>query len=113
MVTILSWLFAQQILWVLGNNYASLKPELVLSIAGSSLALLAGAFYALNSSRGWIMNPMVAVSINILAIIVGAFLLDISTLQGILVFNMVIGLVSVLMHGLYGLFKINRVTAVV
>lgn len=112
-VTILSWLFAQQILWVLGNNYASLKPELVLSIAGSSLALLAGAFYALNSSRGWIINPMVAVSINILAIIVGAFLLDISTLQGILVFNMVIGLVSVLMHGLYGLFKINRVTAVV
>ncbi len=111
-VILFAWMFAPQVLWVLGENYAGLKFELLLSIGGSSLALIAGAFYALNSSRGWIMNPIVAVSINIMAIIAGIILLDISTLLGILEFNILVGIVSVLLHGLYGWFKIRQVSSV-
>ena len=111
-VLLFAWMFAPQVLWLLGGSYAGLKMELVLSIAGSSLSLIAGAFYALNSSRGWIMNPIAAVSINIMAIILGIVLLDISTLLGILEFNILVTSVSVLLHGLYGWFKIRRLSPV-
>jgi hypothetical protein len=66
------WFFSSEILWILGSTYSNLHSELVLSMIGSSLGLLAGCFYGLNSARGWIINPIVSIAISIATIIVGA-----------------------------------------
>ena len=108
----LVWFFSAEVLWILGKNYYNLHFELLLSIIGSSLGLIAGSFYALNSSRGWIMNPVISVPINIASIILGVLLLNVSTLQGVLIFNIAIASVYMLMNGLYGFIRIKQVFSV-
>ena len=102
--------FSAEVLWVLGKNYYNLHFELLLSIIGSSMGLIAGSFYALNSSRGWIMNPVISVPINIASIILGVLLLNVSTLQGVLIFNIAIASVYMLMNGVYGFIRIKQGT---
>jgi hypothetical protein len=80
----------------------------VLSITGSSLALIAGCFYNLNSAKGWIINPALSVGISIATIIIGALLLDLSTLQGILFFNVLLGASHFLTTGLFGWVQIRK-----
>lgn len=102
----LSSLFADQILWVLGNSYAQLEKELVLCTIGSCLNLAVGINYILNSSRGWLLHPLIGITTGIAGIISGILLIDISTLQGVLLFNIFTGVVGLFIHPLYGLIKI-------
>jgi hypothetical protein len=87
----MSSLFADQILWVLGESYAHLEDELVLCTI---------------SSRGWLLHPLIGISTGIAGIICGVLLIDISTLQGVLIFNIFTGVVGLFIHPLYGFLKI-------
>ena len=102
----MSSLFADQILWVLGESYAHLEDELVLCTIGSCLNLAVGINYILNSSRGWLLHPLIGISTGIAGTICGVLLIDISTLQGVLIFNIFTGVVGLFIHPLYGFLKI-------
>ena len=102
------WLCSSEILWILGKSYSNLQSELVLSVIGSSLGLLAGCFYGLNSARGWIINPIVSIVISVATIIAGVLIFDLSSLQGILFFNILIGGSYFFTNALFGWFKIKR-----
>ncbi|MBS7566451.1 polysaccharide biosynthesis protein [Mucilaginibacter sp. Bleaf8] len=108
LVIAIVWLFSSQILWVLGSKYATLNNELVLSIVGSTFSLISGASFMLTSGRGWVLNPVITISINILAIIAGIFLFDISTLHGILIFNIFISAVQAVRAIIYGFIAISN-----
>ena len=92
-----TWLFPTQILWILGKDYANLNYALILSIIGGCVNLAAGSVFSITTSRGWIVNPVLLVSYNISVIIIGLFLLDVSTIGGILGLNIFIGAAQVLM----------------
>lgn len=98
-------LFPDQILWVLGKEYSNLKDELILSIIGSCFTLVAGISNSLAASRGWAMNPFVGIPIGIGIIILAILATDFSTTSGALLFNMLVGIASALVNGLYGLFR--------
>lgn len=100
------WIFPTQVLWVLGGQYNGLERELLLSIAGSCLNLIVGINYSLNASRGWIINPLAGILVGIGGIISGIIIFDISTLRGVLLFNIWTGLVGLFIHPLFGLVKI-------
>jgi O-antigen/teichoic acid export membrane protein len=79
-----AWLIPKQILWLLGANYSGLDHTLLLSLVSGILGAVAGSMYSLNTSRGWIVPPLIAIPIGIITQLVLICILDISTLNGVL-----------------------------
>ncbi|HEX8429097.1 polysaccharide biosynthesis protein [Hymenobacter sp.] len=102
------WLFPTQVLWVLGKKYSDLNTELLLSVAASCLSLITGISFSLVSSRGWATNPIITITIEVAAVIIGILMLDVSTLKGVLIFNIFIATVQALLYIIYGTLKIVR-----
>jgi O-antigen/teichoic acid export membrane protein len=97
-----------QILWVLGKNYTSLGKELTLSVAGSCISLLAGLLFSLSTSRNWAINPLVSIPLTIAAMACGVLMLDMSTLAGVLKFNLFVSSFEVVVYLIYCLLKISQ-----
>lgn len=108
----LIWLLPGQVLWILGDNYSELQRELVLSVAGSCTGLIAGMLFTIATSRNWVLNPVISISITLLAIVSGIFFLDVSTLLGVLKFTLFVSTVEVLMYFFYCLLKIQQVQVI-
>jgi O-antigen/teichoic acid export membrane protein len=101
--------FPKPILWLLGNTYSDLHEALLLSVIGSCIALLAGICFSLYCSRGWAINPVLSISINIISLISLILLFDVNTLNGVLLLNLCIQLIMFFQNFLYTLIKILRV----
>ena len=112
MMTAVVWAFPGQVLWILGSKYAGLESELVLCFIGSCLNLMVGMNYTLNTSRGWLLSPVIVIGVGLAGIVIGIQLVDISTLRGVLVFNIFTGVVGLFIHPLFGFLKIIRCKAV-
>lgn len=100
------WLFSQQILWVLGADYSGLAYELLLAFIGSCLNLIVGFNSVLNSSRGWLLHPVTGIFLGVLSIGIGVILIDVSTLRGVLYFNIFTGVAGLFIHPLFGAMKL-------
>lgn len=105
-IVFIVYVFPTPILWLLGDTYKGLPFELLLSIISSCIGLLGGIVFNLYSSRGWAMSPVTLISINLLAIIVFASLLDLSSLKGALFFNIALGLVALFQTFLFCIYNI-------
>jgi O-antigen/teichoic acid export membrane protein len=84
LLVVAAWFFPTQILWLLGSNYSGLETALLLSLVSGILGAVAGSMYSLNTSRGWIVPPLIAIPIGIITQLVLICILDISTLNGVL-----------------------------
>ena len=104
--------FSSQALGLLGHNYSSLNNELILNIIGSCMGLLTGFIFSLSSSRGWVLNPYFYIAISIISIIVGILVFKVSTLSGVLLFNIFVTSVQTAMYLFYILFKIKKMNII-
>ena len=102
------YFLADEILFIIGENYAGLQPELMLAMTGSGLSLIASIAFFLNISRDWIINPAISVSISIISLVVGVFIFDVTTLQGVLIYNIFLAAVQFILNGTYGMLKIKK-----
>ena len=105
-------LFPEQILWILGKNYAGLTTEIKLNIIGSCLSLIAGCSFLLYTSRGWVIYPVISIGISVASIIAGVLFFNVSSLLGIFKMNIFLAVVQVLLHGTYGILKIVKLKTV-
>jgi len=105
-ITGCAYVFSVQALWIIGPNYSNLKTEFTLSIAGSFLGLMAGTLFTLNTSRGWAINPVISIAINLVSLITGILFIHITTIRGLFIFNIFIMGTEVVMYFTYGLFQI-------
>jgi O-antigen/teichoic acid export membrane protein len=103
------WLFPVQILWVLGKSYLSLKAEIILSMINGCLGLITGTSFAICTSRGWAIHPVISIPITLVAIACGVVLFNINSLHGILLLNIFIAAVEVTMYFSYTLLRILKV----
>ena len=101
--------FSTQALWILGKGYSNLKTEFILSIIASYMGLFAGVLFAINTSRGWTINPLFGIPFNVIIIVLGILFLDISSIKGLFVFNIIIMTVDVLLYIVYGLRRILKI----
>jgi O-antigen/teichoic acid export membrane protein len=104
----MAYLFSSQLLYVLGPDYIHLDKELFVYFLGSNLSLLTAACYGLYSSRGWIIKPAFSITYDILCLIAGVLLFNVSTLIGVLWFTVFITGSQVLMHIVFALNKITK-----
>lgn len=104
----LVFLFSDYVLLVLGKNYFGLNNALSLYILGSSVGLVSGGAYQLIASRGWILNPIISISLNILSILLGVAIFDVSSLIGVILFGVFLSCFQLIMNGSYGILKILK-----
>lgn len=102
------WLFPVQLLWLLGSNYAGLNYELLLSIIASCVGLCAGSTFSLYVCRGWVISSFISIPINILAILAGVVLFNVTSLQGVLLLNIFTNMVQYIMNMIFITIKIKR-----
>lgn len=101
------YLFPSQTLWILGKDYSNLRIELIINVAVSCINLMSGICFGLGVSRGWALSPVISISVNILSVVVGIIFINVTTLKGVLLLNMFIGIVDVVMLLAYTLNKIR------
>lgn len=104
-----TYVFASEMLWVLGEAYTNLEFEIILLMIGNFIGLFAVSNFYLCTSRGWVINPLISIPVSVVAIIIGAILFDVSSLKGIFVFNIFINVVMMIMHVSYGFLKIHKI----
>ncbi len=102
------YFFPHPALWILGKNFQGLEVELSMSILASCLTLMSGIFFSLSSSRGWPTHPAVLIIGNVMFVVAGALLFNVSTLRGALWFNIFINLYPVSIHSLNFYYKTIR-----
>ncbi|MDB5022122.1 MAG: polysaccharide biosynthesis protein [Pedobacter sp.] len=102
-------IFPSQLLWILGKNYAGLEKELILNIIGSCLSVLCGLLFAISSSRNWAINPIISIPFTIAAIGCSSILIDLSTLSGVLKFNISVAALEVMLYFTYNIMQIYKV----
>jgi O-antigen/teichoic acid export membrane protein len=102
-------IFPGQLLMILGKNYSGLEKELILSIAGSCISLFAGLLFTISTSRNWIINPFVFIPLTLVTIICGISLINLTSLAGVLKFNLFVSSTELLIYFIYGILKINKI----
>ena len=107
-IIVVVYTFPKPILWLLGDAYKGLPFELLLSITGSCIGLLSGIVFQLYSSRGWAMSPFLMISLNVLAIIALASILDLSNLKGVLYFEIWLSTIIFVQLSLFSIYKIIK-----
>ncbi len=108
-ITGIVWIFSDQILWVLGKHYIGLNKELVLMAASSCLNLLYGASFLLGTYRSWVINPVVFISVSIITTIGAVLLMDTSSLQNIIILNIIVTSIEISMLMIFNILKMIRV----
>ncbi len=102
------WALSTPILWVLGDAYSDLGLELVLSATASCIGLISGGVFTMSSQRSWVMNPALSIPVSIGAIVAGALIMDVTTLLGVLQFNIFVVSVQLLLNSGYFFFRWNK-----
>jgi O-antigen/teichoic acid export membrane protein len=103
------WLFSNQILWLLGKNYQGLNHELLLVGTFNCLGLVGGICSQLMLSRGWFLKPYFVIGLNFISTIISIAFFNISSLVGILNFNIAVSTIAYFIEFTYGIISINRV----
>ncbi|BAY60609.1 hypothetical protein NIES22_06680 [Calothrix brevissima NIES-22] len=88
LILLISILFPEQILWILGTKYSHLKREVFYFILASLTQSITGMLWSINASKGWIEESWLFIPTIIGTQIVLLLFLDISNIIGITLFSM-------------------------
>ena len=103
----LTYLFSHQFLTILGSNYYGLETELFLYVLTTCVGLLSGLHNSLSASRGWFMRPAINISFELIALVSGIFIFDLSTLQGVILYNFYLYSAYLLQYIIYLIYCLN------
>jgi hypothetical protein len=77
----------------------------MINIASSLMGIMVGLTFGLVLSRGWVIYPVVSISINILAFVLGVVLFEVRTLMGVSYLTLLQGTVMYLQLLIFGSIK--------
>jgi O-antigen/teichoic acid export membrane protein len=109
LIVVIVYFFPSPMLWLLGDAYTGLENELLLSVIGSCISLMAGIGFSLYTSRGWVLNPLILIGINLASIIGFSLMVDLGSLKGILLLNVGVAFIGFIINGIYCIIKIIKI----
>ena len=109
LIQLVTFLFSRYILFILGPKFFHLNSELNIFILGANFNLIVGICFGLYSSKGWIIKPTISLPINCLILIVGMLTFKLSTLSGVLWFNVFNALMQLIFQLTFAIVKIVRI----
>jgi hypothetical protein len=83
------YLFPEQLLWILGGQYSHLRNELYLTIFNSLFQAMVQLTWFLNFTKGWIKYAWLNIPITISLQIVLLMFINVSTVKGVILFNLI------------------------
>ncbi len=101
---ILVAIFSEQLLWILGKQYAHLGNELILVMVSSLITSLTTMIWGLNYSRAWVDRSWLIIPCTIAMQMILLVSLDLATVRGTIIF----GLFSALPPLLVNLYMSNE-----
>jgi O-antigen/teichoic acid export membrane protein len=105
-VMLIVFLFPTQMLWILGGSYSGLSTELFLILLSNCIGLITGLTGNLIGSRGHFLNPILVITTNLGTVITAFFIWDLSTLEGILYYNILYQCVSLIVNYSFSFYKL-------
>jgi O-antigen/teichoic acid export membrane protein len=106
----LAFAFPEAFLWVLGPKYSQLRLEVSLVILGSAMHYVAGVMWTIHSSRRfvywWSNVAQIALTLIVQAILI--WRMDLSTVRNVLLFNIISGIVTMLVTAAVGVYGFTR-----
>jgi O-antigen/teichoic acid export membrane protein len=97
-VVFLAALFPAQFLFILGGRYSHLGGELLLMVSGAVVSAIAAAIWGLNSAKGWISGSWLYIPSTLLTQLILIPFVDFSRVSGVLFFNLISAIPSVLLN---------------
>lgn len=104
-------IFSTKLLWILGPNYADLAKEVTLMIIGCCIGFIAISNFYLCTSKGWVINPLLTITVSLISILSGIYFFDVSSLSGVLLFSIFTNTIMLVLHSAYGITKIKFLNA--
>ena len=101
LLVLLVSIFPNQILWIIGEKYKNLSPVLVIAMSSSIGSFLLGSLYSISTSRGWIIHPILSISVGIFSQIILILLLNFSTVRGVYYFSLIQTLIGIFLSYLF------------
>ena len=101
------FVFSNQFLWILGKGYFGLNKEFILIIISGCILMFHSVFFSINSAKGWIISPILYISISVCTTLLALFLVDVTTLRGVIYFNIIISMIQALILTSYCFYKIS------
>lgn len=105
-IVVLMYFMAEYFLYILGHKYSGLEIELILVMMGGCINMLMAAGLSLYLSKGWVMKYYVSIGLDVLPLVIGCFLFDVTTLLGVLYFNIFVATIQMIVHVGFGFYKI-------
>ena len=84
---LLSYLFPEVLLWILGKNYSYLVHELFWAILSTIICMTNNVSLSVNSSKGWVKDSWVGIPLTLLTQIVIVLFCNLSTVKGVIIFG--------------------------
>jgi len=107
-VLVAFYLFPGAVLWILGDGYQHLDEALIVQAAIMATRLIGGSAGSLASARGWILHPVLLISTQVAAQIVGILVFDCSTVTGVLYVSLLSSATLLVVRHLYVLYVIRQ-----
>lgn len=106
------WLFPNQVLFLLGKNYAGLTTEVAIIALSSCIGLMMGVTYTISLARGWVLHPTILIAGNVLTQVILLYALDLSKVANILWFSVINNFAAFAMLFIYFIVKTFSTTSV-
>lgn len=104
------WLFPVQVLYILGKGYSDLHTEVLLITVSGCIGMVGGIAYNLSVARGWVLPPVLHISVSIIAQAVLIWCMNLSDTKNVLIFSIInvgIGLTMSCCYFFYRVIKFN------
>jgi O-antigen/teichoic acid export membrane protein len=86
-LVVVTWLFPQPFVWLLGDKYKNMSDLIWLVVLSSGMYTVASVVYGLNMSKGWIPPAYLTIPVEILTQITLLCLLNLSKTESVLIFT--------------------------
>jgi O-antigen/teichoic acid export membrane protein len=103
-----TYLFSDYILYVLGENYYGLNKELVLMAVNGCVSLFSVSTNKLLSSRGIVLSPLFFISFMIVIQFSFAFLVDLTSISGVIFYSILTTTTIYLIRVIYFLIQVKK-----
>jgi len=87
LITLAALMFPDELLWVLGKQYAHLHNEVMLIVVNTVIASVATIMWSINSSKAWIQFSWLNIPMTIFTQTILLCYTDISSVKGVLIFS--------------------------
>lgn len=105
-ILLIVFLFPTQMLWILGTSYSSLSSELFLIMLANCIGVITSMTGNLVGSRGYFLNPIIVICLNLGTVVISYFIWDLSTLHGILFYSIFYQCLSLLVNYIFSFYKL-------